>query len=76
MFVTKDEKETKERRGLNGTKTSYARSKSSETNLIHDTDSCFSASHGFTQQSPFVMFETLLCFLLCSINCEYAATTQ
>ena len=29
-----------------------------------------------SQHFPFLVFETMLCFLLCSINCEHAATTQ
>ena len=33
-----------------------------------------SASHGFLQHFLFPVFETLLCFLLCFINCEHAAT--
>ena len=35
--------------------------------LIHDTDSCFSASHGFTQHFLFLVFETLL-FMFCKLQ--------
>ena len=35
--------------------------------IIHDT-LCFSASHGFIWHFLFLVFETLLCFLLCFIN--------
>ena len=50
-------------------------SKSSETNPWYGL-LCFSASHGFTHHFFFLVFETLLCFLLCFINCEHAARTQ
>ena len=37
---------------------------------------CFSASYGFTQHFLFLVFETLLSFLLYFINYEAVATTQ
>ena len=41
-----------------------------------ETNPCFSASHGFTQHFLFLVFKTLLCFVLSFIHCEHAATTQ
>ena len=43
-------------------------SKSTETNPWYRL-SCFLVSHGFTQHFLFLVFETLLCFLICFINC-------
>ena len=50
-------------------------SKNSQTNLWYRL-LCFSASYGFTQHFLFLVFETLLCFLLYFINYEDVATTQ
>ena len=50
-------------------------SKSSQTNPWYRL-LCFSASYGFTQHFLFLVFETLLSFLLYFINYEDVATTQ
>ena len=49
--------------------------KSSETNPWYRL-LCFSANYGLAQKFLLLAFETLLCFLLCFINCEHKATTQ
>ena len=50
-------------------------SKSSENNPWYRL-LCFPASHGFTQDFLFLLFETLLCFSLCFKNLEHVATKQ
>ena len=50
-------------------------SKSSQINLWYRL-LCFPASHGFTQHFLFLVFETLLSFLLYFMNYEDVATTQ
>ena len=44
--------------------------------LIHHTNSMLFSQPRFTQNFLFFVLETLLCVLLCFINCEHAATTQ
>ena len=44
--------------------------------LIHHTNSMLFSQPRFTPHFLFFVLETLLCFLLCFINCEHAATTQ
>ena len=56
--------------GKNLLNSSLSWSKSSETNAWYRL-LCFPGSHGFTQYFLFLVFETLLCFLICFINCKY-----
>ena len=45
-------------------------------NMLINTNKSMIASHGFIQHFLFFVFETLLWFLLCFINCKHAAATE